>query len=96
MTIKHKLVLTAISGGAPLILWAALSLIAGYSAVDMRRLLPWIRILRRVTSWTTLALFLLGVAGFPLAYAEMSLLFSSVVILIDLWAFKRFAPLKST
>jgi uncharacterized membrane protein len=92
MAIQHKLVLATTFLGPPFILWAALYLIARYSAVNMRRLVPWIRALRRLTSWTTLALLLLVAAGFPLIYACSSLGFSGVVILIDCWAFERFAP----
>ena len=91
MTVQHKLVLATISIGSAFSLWAALYLIARYSAVDMRRIVPWIRVLRRLTSWTTLALLLLVVAGFPSVYAYMLGAFSSVVILIDCWAFERFA-----
>jgi uncharacterized membrane protein len=94
MTVQHKLVLIAISIGPPLVLWAVLYLIARYSTTTMRKLRPWVRVLRRLTSWTTLALFLLVAAGFPLSYAEMSLGFSSVVLLVDCWAFERFGSVK--
>jgi hypothetical protein len=96
MAIQHKLVLGTIFLGTPFILWAALYLISRYSAVNMQRLVPWIRALRRLTSWTTLVLFVLAAAGFPLIYACSSLAFSSVVILIDCWAIERFAPVKLT
>ncbi len=50
----------AIAIGSVFTLWSALYLIARYSAINTRRLVPWIRVLRHLTSWTTLALFLMS------------------------------------
>ena len=44
--------------GAPLILWAMLYLIARYSALNMRLVVPWIRTLRWLTWLTTMCCFL--------------------------------------
>jgi hypothetical protein len=92
----HKLVAVTISIGSPFILWYVLYLVTRYSAINMRRVVPWIRFLRWITWLTTGALFLmnLGLARFPSHYAFLSLGFSSGVGLIDSWAIKRFAPEK--
>jgi uncharacterized membrane protein len=96
MTIQHKIVWATVSIGSAFILWLALYLVSRYSATNMRRIVPWIRTVRRLASWTTLALLLLIVAGFPSFYAYIFGGFSSVLILIDCWAFDRFAPIKLT
>jgi hypothetical protein len=90
MAMQHKLVLAMISLGSPFALWCVLYLTARFSAINMRRIVPWIRVLRRLASWATLALFLLVLAGLPSSYAYLSLGFSSGVILIYSWAIKRF------
>jgi hypothetical protein len=92
MTIQHKLVLTTISIGSPFILWAMLYLIARYSAVNMRRVVPWVRTLRWLTWFTTATLLTMGVVLPHFPYGFLSLGFSSGVMLIDIWVIKRFAP----
>jgi hypothetical protein len=77
--VMHKLVAATIAVGSPFILWSALYLIARYSAISMRRIVPWTRVVRRLTAWTTLALFLLVLAGFPSSVT----VFLGGVILID-------------
>lgn len=92
MTIQHKLVLIAISFGAPHILWLVLYLTARYSAVNMRRLVPWIRALRWLMWSTTAVLLTVGLVlpHFPQSYGFLSLVVSSGVMAIDLWARSRF------
>jgi hypothetical protein len=92
--VMHKLVVAAIFFGSPYILFLVLSLIARYSAINMRQIVPWIRALRWLTWFTTAALFLMHfvLARFPSTYAFLALAFSSGVILIDIWASARFVP----
>jgi hypothetical protein len=92
--VMHKLVLASIFFGTPYILLLVLYLIARYSAVDMRRIVPWIRVLRWLTCFTTGVLLTMGLVlpHFPQSYGFLSLAFSSGVISIDSWAIKRFAP----
>ncbi|MFZ3277612.1 MAG: hypothetical protein WB249_02615 [Candidatus Sulfotelmatobacter sp.] len=92
MTIQHKLVLLTISIGAPLILWAMLYLIARYSALNMRLVVPWIRTLRWLTWLTTMVLLFMGFVLPYFPYGFLSLCVSLGVMLIDTWAIKRFAP----
>jgi hypothetical protein len=92
--LMDKLAAASMSIGSPYILWLALYLIARYSAINMRRVVPWIRALRWFTWFTTGAMFLMHFLSvrFPAIYAFLSLGFSSGVMLVDTWAIRRFAP----
>jgi hypothetical protein len=94
MAMQHKLVLVTTFFGAPYILWLVLFLIARYSAFNMRRIVPWVRVLRRVTWSATPVLFLMCfvLARLPSIYFFLSVGFSSGMIAIHRWAIKRFAP----
>jgi len=92
--VTHKLLMGAIFIGLPFVLWLGLWLIASYSDINMRRVVPVIRALRWLAYLTTLGLFVMHFVfeHFPSVYAFCSLGFSSGVILIDSWAIRRFAP----
>jgi len=94
MAMQHKLMLATIFFGAPYILWLVLYLIARYSAINMRRIVLWVGVLRWVTLFATLVLFLMcfGLMRLPLIYYFLSLGFSSGMIPIHRWVIKRFAP----
>ena len=91
---QHKLVLVTIFFGVPDVLWLVLFMIARYSAFNMRRIVPWLRVLRWGTWFTTSVLFLMCfvLARVPSIYFFLSLGFSSGMIPIHRWAVKRFAP----
>jgi hypothetical protein len=90
----YKILLASACLGAPFMLWLALYVVARYSAINMRRTVPWVRAIRWATWLTTLVLFLVHFvwSHFPAMYAFLSLSFSSGVILVDSWAIRRFAP----
>jgi hypothetical protein len=90
--VMHKLALAAIFLGSPYVLLLVLYLTARCSAIDMRRVVPWIRALRWLTWFMTGVLLLMGLvlAPFPLSYGYLSLCFSSGVTLVDSWVAKRF------
>jgi hypothetical protein len=92
MAMQHKLVLATIFGGSPFVLWLVLYLVARHCAINMRRVVPWIRVLRWLTWATTALLLLMGLvlARFPSSYGFLSLGCSSGVMLVDIWATTRF------
>jgi hypothetical protein len=92
--LMDKLAEASMSIGSPYILWLALYLIARYSAVNMRRVVPWVRALRWFSWFTTGAMFLVHLLStrFPAIYGFLSLGFSSGIIFVDTWATRRFAP----
>jgi ABC-type maltose transport system permease subunit len=94
MTIPTKYLIFFICLATPFLLWIALYAMSRRVPQKMSPVVVFVRMLRWVSSVTTVVAFLLylSVKSFPRPTPWCAFAFSSGIVLVDLWISERFAP----